>query len=370
MDIQELTIEEQIGQLWICGTQKSGSQPDLEELIKHYKIGGIILFKKNYTSYEDMLHYIHQLHEWNKGNKVPLWIGIDQEGGRCNRMPPNFLNLYSAGKLAQTNDIDLIRRAAAVTGKMLKQTGITINFSPVLDVQRFPDNHAIGNRCYGITPQEVIANTIPVIEELKKKGILSIAKHFPGHGLVSSDSHFTLPVIEQPFSTIEQEDMAPFRAAMKHGVDGLMLGHLRIPSMDTQYPASLSHKIVEDYIRTTCDYKGLLVTDDFHMLPIRLGYGSVQAGRLAFMAGNDILLSHASKTSIVKTIQGIQDIVTHSDTWMESLQTRVLRILSFKEKYGVSGLLAPGTDIQEVNHEIASINSVVEQKLQLPILKA
>lgn len=369
MHVQELTLEEQIGQLLICGVRKPGLHPDLEELVATHKIGGVILFQKNYTSYAEMVTVMNRLHSLNQNHKVPLWIGIDQEGGRCNRMPSEFLNLYSAAKLARTRDINLVKRAARITGKMLKETGIHINFAPILDIQRFPDNHAIGNRCYGTTPEEVITYAIPVIEELKKQGILAIAKHFPGHGLATENSHITLPTVIEPMSFIEQNDIAPFKTAIEHGVDGIMLAHLRVTALDTTYPASLSSQAIQHYLRTKLHYKGLVITDDFHMLPMRLGYGSVRAGKLAFLAGNDCILSHSSKTSIVKTISAIQKLVTHSLDLQESLSLRVARILELKHTYAVSDAPVTGANIEEINHEIYEINKIVETSLHLPVLR-
>ena len=367
MKLNELTLEEKIAQLFIYGTREHGVQPDLEELIVKHKIGGVILFKKNYNSYEEMLQYIHKLQQLNQNNKVPLWIGIDQEGGRCNRMPPEFLNIYSAGKLAKAKDINLIRRAARVTGKMLKQTGVHLNFAPILDIQRFPDDHAIGNRSYGATLKDVETYAFPVMQELKKQGILSVSKHFPGHGLVAKDSHLLLASASQPLDFIEKNDMAIFKKAIQQGVDGIMLGHIQVPAIDKYYPASLSPIFIEQYLREKYQYKGLLVTDDLKMLSIRLHYGSARAGKLAFLAGNDLILNHTSKASIVGAISSIGKLVNQSDTLQESLDNRVSRILSYKQQYGVSHEFATGVNIEEINEEIKSINTQVKEGLSLPL---
>lgn len=143
VNIYELSIEEKIGQMIIVGIDSSYITPRTKNLILNHKIGGVILYRKNFKTYVDLLNLIKELRALNKNNRIPLFISIDQEGGRVNRMPKEILNLPAASKIAQKQNIDLVRESASITGEILKKSGFNINFSPVLDIKRFEDNHAI-----------------------------------------------------------------------------------------------------------------------------------------------------------------------------------------------------------------------------------
>ena len=155
INIDELTIQEKIGQMMIVGIDKNYITERTKRLILDYKIGGVILYRKNFNSYEELINIIKELKKLNLVNKIPLFISIDQEGGRVNRLPKEFINLPPAYKLAKTKDISLIRNSTELTGKILKSSGINMNFSPVLDIKRFEDNHAIGDRSFGTTKESV-----------------------------------------------------------------------------------------------------------------------------------------------------------------------------------------------------------------------
>lgn len=146
MNINELSIKEKIGQKFIFGVNSSNVDIIID-LIKNYYIGGVILYKKNYSSYDEMLSLVKRLKEANKENKIPLFISIDQEGGRVNRMPleiENIKNVYDVSK----NNIDLVYDSAVITGEMLSETGINMNFAPVLDLWNDSGNKALYKRCF------------------------------------------------------------------------------------------------------------------------------------------------------------------------------------------------------------------------------
>lgn len=128
----------------------------IKTMITQYKVGGVILYRKNFNTYQEMLALIRQLKELNKENKIPLWIAVDQEGGRVNRMPKEILNLPSANQIANKTTLKEIEKSAEIIGKMLKQSGYNLNFAPVLDIKRFGNNHAIGDRCYGEKKENVV----------------------------------------------------------------------------------------------------------------------------------------------------------------------------------------------------------------------
>ena len=146
MEIEELSIKEKIGQMVMIGIDTNYITDRIKNMIRNYKIGGIILYRRNFATYQDMLNLIRELKYLNKENKIPLFIAIDQEGGRVNRMPREIKNLPPANKVAEVGGEVLTRKAAQITGEVLNKSGYNLNFAPVLDVKRFNDKHGIGDR--------------------------------------------------------------------------------------------------------------------------------------------------------------------------------------------------------------------------------
>lgn len=358
VDVNDLTIEEKIGQMIMVGLDSTYITERTKKLILKYKVGGIILYRKNFKTYEDLLNLIRELKNLNRENKVPLFISIDQEGGRVNRMPKEILNLPAANKLASLKDVEIIRKSARITGKILKSSGISMNFSPVLDIKRFEDNHAIGDRCYGKTSSEVIEYGIPVMEELKSQGIISVVKHFPGHGATIKDSHFMLPVINTPIKKLEKEDMEVFNQAIKRGADAVLVGHLRIRQLTGIFPASLSRNFIIRTLRGKYRFRGLVISDDLKMRAIRFVYGELLAIKKAFEAGNDVVVFRFNQKKEETAIKDIIDLVKKNRIKEFRINRSVKRILQIKGKYGITDVgNIEGINIEEVNNEINNLRA-------------
>ena len=290
MEIKELSIEEKVGQMIIIGMDTNYITERIKKMITTYKIGGIILYRKNFHTYQEMISLIKDLKQLNKSNKMPLLIAIDQEGGRVNRMPKELLNLPAANNIATKCGIEGVEKSAEIIGKILKESGYNINFAPVLDIKRFKNNHPIGDRCYGSNKEDVAKYGVATMKKLQEQGIISVIKHFPGHGATKQDSHYFLPIINDKMKHIEKEDMYPFEQAIKNGADAILVGHLLIRNVTGIYPASLSREFITKYIRKKYKYKGLVIADDLKMKAIKFIYGAHLAIRKAFEAGNDIII--------------------------------------------------------------------------------
>ena len=301
------TFEQKIGQMLIIRLQGKKINDSLITLIKDYNIGGILLYSKNYDSYEQMLDIINELKEINsKYNDTPLFISIDQEGGRVNRLPKEFNNIVAAKKLSI--DKKYVEKASQLTSNILNAIGINMNFAPVLDIQRFSDKHAIGDRCYGTNKETVAENGIIVMNTLKEKNIVPVIKHFPGHGLVKNDSHFLLPIT---FSNIkETEDIVPFISAINNGCDAIMISHIMISKMDKIYPATLSKKIIKNYLIDELKYKGLIITDDLKMKAVNLLYGYKRSALKAIEAGNNMIIIGSNYHKVIECINYIKRKLT------------------------------------------------------------
>lgn len=363
VNINDLSIEEKIGQMIIVGIDSTYITERTKKLILDYKIGGVILYRKNFKTYEDLLNLVRELKRLNSINKVPLFISIDQEGGRVNRMPKEILNLPAAGKIARKENLEIIRKSARITGKILKKSGFSMNFSPVLDIKRFEDDHAIGDRCYGDNKEDVIKYGIPVMEELQKSGIISVIKHFPGHGATKKDSHFMLPTVEIPYNKLVQEDMTVFKKAIEKGADAILVGHLRIKRKTGIYPASLSRKFIIKTLRGKYRFKGLIISDDLKMRAIRFIYGPSLAIRKAFEAGNDIIIFRFDKKQEEIAINEIINLTKKNKIKEFRINRSVNRILSLKEKYNISDLEnVEGIDVEKINKEIEKIRNLLTKK--------
>lgn len=356
MKIEELSLEEKIGQMFIVGLDTTNVKDKVETLILKYKVGGIMLYKKNYKNYEEMVEIINYIKKLNSKNKVPLLIAIDQEGGRVNRMPPDFNKLPSSHKLAtNSKEENLVEQAGKITGEMLSELGINMDFAPVLDIKRFEDKHAIGDRSFSSHKAEVAKYAIDYMKELQKHNVISVIKHFPGHGATTKDTHFNIPTIKDDFEKLEKEDMFPFEQAIRNGADAMLVSHLKIKGKTQKLPASMSRKFITRYIRKKYRFKGLIVTDDMRMSAVKLLYGANKPAKKAFEAGNDIvLIKHIEGNNL---IEQIIKKVKRSPLKQARVNNSVKRILSMKEKYQINDeqIELDKNWLNEINGEIQNV---------------
>jgi len=331
INIEELSLEEKIGQMLIIGMDTNYITDRIKNMIQKYKIGGIILYRKNFKSYDSMVKLINELKELNKNNKIPMFIAIDQEGGRVNRMPKELKNLPAANKVA--NKKELVKNTAQITAKMLYESGFNMNFAPVMDIKRFSENHVVGDRAFGENKDDVSKYAIEYMKQLQQNNIISVIKHFPGHGATKKDSHFSLPIINKEISELQNDDMIPFKNAIDEGADAILIGHLVIKNVTGIYPASLSRKFIYKYLRKGYRYNKVIVTDDLKMRAIRLIYGPRFAFKKAFEAGNDIIVFRYNQKEEEKCYLQIVNMVKENKINIGRINRSVKRILKLKQKY-------------------------------------
>ena len=213
-----------------------------------------------------------------------------------------------------------------------------------------------GDRSYGEEKEEVAKYGIEFMKELQKQGIISVVKHFPGHGAVNQDSHFFLPKIKMKMEQLEKEDMYPFEQAIKNGADSILMGHLIVRSETRELPASLSRKFITKYLRKKYHYRGLIITDDLKMKAIRLFYGTQKAVKKAFEAGNDVILFRISPDKQEQIINEIYDLVRQGKLKENRINKSVKRIINIKQKYEISDEFEEqGINIEEINEQIDEI---------------
>ncbi len=361
-NLQDLTIEEKVGQMLMVGIDNKNCIKPVEHLIEKYKIGGVLLYKRDYKSYKELNELINKLRTLGRKNKVPLFIAIDQEGGRVNRMPDEFENLPSANKLASYQEEDLVEKASDVTGKMLKSTGFNFNFAPVLDIKRFGNTQAIGDRAFSSDVDIVSKCGIIYMNKMKKHHIVPAIKHYPGHGATKKDSHFTLPAIEESKKNLENEDLLPFKRAIECGADVLLVGHLRIKKVTHGYPASMSKSFIRKYIRKKNRFSGVIITDDIRMKAVKILYGTKRALIKAFKAGNDIVLFKYN-TGDEALIDKILKEVNDGKINIAKINRSVRRILRVKENYEIENEEVPFLEDlpQDINIKIDEIKNKIKE---------
>lgn len=202
------------------------------------------------------------------------------------------------------------------------------------------------------------------MKKLQEKGIISVIKHFPGHGATKKDSHYFLPIIKKDIKKIENEDMYPFIEAIKNGADAILVGHLLIKNLTGIYPASLSRKFIVEYIRKKYRYNGLIITDDLKMRAIKFVYGAEFATRKAFEAGNDIVVFRFNQTEERRTIEKIAYLAKTGRLKQSRINNSVKRILKIKQKYNISDEIDfEGINIEEINKEINEIRKICEKSI-------
>ena len=360
-NLKNLTIEEKVGQMLMVGVENKNCIKPVERLIEKYKIGGVLLYKRDYKNYKELNDLINRLRALGRKNKIPLFIAIDQEGGRVNRMPDEFGNVPSANKLASYKEEDLVEKAGDVTGEMLRSIGFNFNFAPVLDIKRFGNTQAIGDRAFSDDLETVSRCGITYMNKMKEHHIVPAIKHYPGHGATSKDSHFTLPVIEESKKNLEQEDLVPFKKAIECGADVLLVGHLKIKRVTHGYPASMSKSFVRKYIRKKQRFNGIVITDDIRMKAVKILYGTKRALIKAFKAGNDIVLFKYN-TGDEALLDKILKEVREGKINIAKVNRSVRRILKIKEKYEIENEEMPYLETlpQDINIKIDDIKNKIK----------
>ena len=279
-----------LGQLLLTGVPGPELDPDTAARFKKLQPGGFILFGRNIQSPEQLRKLIDDLRDISD---IEPFITIDQEGGRVSRLrligeePPNAQALRDKG------DPSLIRTHGRLTGQILRHFGFNLDLCPVLDIS-YDDtaDNSLKGRCYGRDPQEVVNNAGVFNRAMRKEGILSCAKHFPGYGPADCDPHEFLPVITKSREDLERDELLPYRTLLPE-IDSVMTCHSNYTAFDPgrgRWPASLSHNIVTKLLRDQLGYEGLAMTDDLDMGAILNEVTFEQAIQEAVRAGNDLVM--------------------------------------------------------------------------------
>jgi beta-N-acetylhexosaminidase len=283
-----VSARQRIGQLLIGSLPGATITAEMRSLAREFGLGGIILFSRNIEEPEQVAELAQDVQAL--AGDLPLWVSVDQEGGRVARLKSPFTVWPPMATLGRSGDPGLAGRFAAALAIELRAVGITLDYAPVLDIHTNPRNPIIGDRALAENAEGVAALGVAIIRGLQENGVAACGKHFPGHGDTSVDSHLDLPLVEHPPDRIRRVECVPFRAAIDAGVGFIMTAHVLVPSLDEQQPATLSPTIVQRLLREELGYGGVILSDDLEMKAISKTFSVPDAGVRAVAAGCDGLL--------------------------------------------------------------------------------
>ena len=325
----------QAGQRLIVGFHGHEASGDVKRMIRDYGAGTVILFARNVASPEQVAELVRELQGVARDarHELPLFIAVDQEGGRVARMRAPWTEWPPMRALGRQGSEDVARKVGEALAAELFACGIRLDFAPVMDVDTNPKNPVIGDRSFGADPDLVGRLGVAMIDGLQGGGVAASAKHFPGHGDTDVDSHLDMPSVEHSRSRLEDVELRPFRRAIEAGVATVMTGHVLVRALDEELPGTLSPRVVGGLLRGELGYKGVIVSDDLEMKAVAGRWPRGEAAALAARAGCDLLSVCASHDRQVEALEAIvKALETEAISWSD-MDDACLRIRRLKEKY-------------------------------------
>ncbi len=331
--VRHMTLEEKVGQLLMVGVKGTTVTSETQRLVRDLKLGGVILYSHNV---KDSLQIKNLVSDIQQGQPIPLFIAVDQEGGSVVRIRQNMQVLPSAMAIGATQSPQFAFLSGKLTGQELRSLGINMNLAPVLDINTSEYNQVIGVRSFGENPELVSQMGMWYIEGLQSQGVAATAKHFPGHGDTTTDSHYAVPVLNSRLEELESFHLVPFRRTIENGLDAVMTAHISIPALDPSgLPATFSYNLLTNVLRKKLHFEGVILTDDLEMKSIQQDYDIGAAALKSILAGSDMVMvswSHAKKYRIFQTLL---EAAKSGKLSQDVLDASVKRILKLKLKRGL-----------------------------------
>lgn len=393
--VSNMTLEEKLGQMIMPDFrmwQEEGatSQSDvtkinneIAEVIDRYDLGGVILFAENVKEVVQTTTLIHDLQEVainDKDGNLPLLITLDQEGGIVTRLGEGT-NLPGNMALGATRSEKASYDAGHVIGRELNALGVNVNFGPVLDTNNNPENPVIGVRSISSNPDLVGNLGANIAKGIQDQGVAATAKHFPGHGDTSTDSHYGLPVVDKSIEELRKTELKPFKIAVENGIDMIMTAHIQFPQVEKDtvtskkdgsqigIPATLSDDIITGVLRKEMGYDGVVITDAMNMKAIADNFGELESTKMAINAGIDIVLMPTilrSKSDVEKLdyiISGVLEAVKSGEIKEEEITDSAERIVKLKIDRGIINLKDGDMSLEEKLEKAKDVVGSVENRI-------
>ena len=323
------------GQRFMAGFDGLEPSADVKRLLRDFGVGSAILFARNVDGPEQVADLVRELQSIARdaGHDLPLLVAVDQEGGRVQRLRGPWTVWPALRAVGRLGSEDHARRMGEAIAAELVACGIRCDFAPVVDVDTNPRNPVIGDRSFGHDPDVVARLGAGMIRGLQDGGVAACAKHFPGHGDTSVDSHFDLPVVDHSRSRLDDVELRPFRKAVEAGVATIMTAHVLVRELDDAAPATLSPLVIETLLRKEMKYDGVVVSDDLEMKAIAARWPPGEAAVLAAKAGCDILPVCASTDAQVEAIEGLVRAIESEEVRFSDMDVSCDRVRRLKERF-------------------------------------
>ena len=370
--VAAMSTEQKVSQLLVAGIEGTQLGQDAVQAVQDYQVGGVILFGRNVESAWQLAELTNGLKDLN-GDYTPLFLCVDQEGGRVDRMPPEVERTPSAWSVGQTLDTEGVGAAyGALLAEECAAFGFNMDFAPSLDIWSNPDNTVIGDRAFGNDWEWTAFFGMSAVESMEEQGgVIPVVKHFPGHGDTSVDSHVALPVVDKSLEELWQSELVPFNMTLNQedyfgaqagpSAPAVMVAHILLSQVDPDYPASLSHRVVTGLLREEMDFDGVVCTDDLTMGAVSNTYGMGEAAVLAVEAGCDLLLVCHGADNLTAARDALLEAVDSGRLSPERLDESVKRILSLKVEYGLTNDPVDTPDVDALNARIGALTEQITE---------
>jgi beta-N-acetylhexosaminidase len=345
-------LRARIGRLFVVGIPGTGLDGTTRQTLQALRPGGVILFRRNVGTVDDLRELTRALHTLPS---CPL-VCLDHEGGRVLRVGEPFTHFPPAADIGRTARAEVAYRVGRAMATELASVGIDLNFAPVLDVDSNPANPVIGDRSFGADPVQVAAMGVALMRGLLDGGVLPCGKHFPGHGDTETDSHLELPVVRRSRAELEATELVPFRAAIASGIPVLMTAHVVYPALDPDVPATISRTVLHQLLRTELGFGGVIASDDLEMRAITDGRPIGDAAVASLRAGADLLLVCQDLTRAAAAVEAVEAAVQRGDLPANAVAdalARVDRLRSLRRMREMTTCELPNAAHRQLLEEIA-----------------
>lgn len=353
--IEKMTIDEKIGQMILVGIDGYTLNENTKSLLQKSKVGGVILFADNVQETNQLLKLLNSLKSENQQNKIPLFLSVDEEGGRVTRMPAEFKKIPTSKAIGKIDDEKLSYNIGSSIAYEIGSFGFNMDFAPVLDINSNPNNPVIGNRSFGTNVSIVSSLGIQTMKGIQSQNIIPVVKHFPGHGDTSVDSHMGLPSVNNDLKRLKSFELKPFADAIKNNADAVMIAHILLPKIDKENPSSMSKTIITDILRKDLKFNGVIITDDMTMGAITKNYNISEAAIKSVKAGTDIVLVCHGYDNELAVINALKNSVAKGDISEKRIDESVYRIMTLKGKYKLKDELIKSVDVKGINNKINGV---------------
>ncbi len=323
-----------IGQQFIIGLEGTTLKNSEADFIVRHNIGGVILMKRNVEAPEQVRSLTLSLQALRNKmpDKAPLWISIDMEGGRVQRLKAPFTQWPALAHIGKIDSTSVAFRFAQAMGDELRAVGINLDYAPSLDIFSNPENTVIGDRALASTPEPVARLGSALIRGYIKSGVVPCAKHFPGHGDTRIDSHLQLPVENKTLEELEKFELEPFKKAFRARIDLVMAAHILYPKIDPDWPACLSEIFLQKILREKLRYRNLIISDDLDMKALTLNHSKATIGVQAVRAGCQLLLYCNEPDSPPTAFEAIEKAIADKTLPEATITENHKQILALKKE--------------------------------------